>query len=116
MEHLDDILRVLNQKPKKLTQLNDITRLKDIYAHKLPNSQTPYARHFRQTITITKFRNIDMQAALDQHCSYNAFGRVTLTKVQPNRALKLARELKLMVTLKRVPPVESFEHADESRY
>lgn len=37
MEHLEDILRVLNQKPKKLTQLNDITRLKDIYTHKLPN-------------------------------------------------------------------------------
>ena len=57
-----------------------------------------------------------MQAALDQHCKHNIFGRVTLPRLQPNRALKLAHQLKLMVTLKRIPPVASFEHADEARY
>jgi len=65
---------------------------------------------------LSKFRNIDMLAALDQHCSDNVYGRVILPRVQPNRALKLANSLKLMVTLKRIPPVVSFEHADESRY
>ena len=44
------------------------------------------------------------------------FGRVELPKLQPNRAVKLARDLRLTVTLKRVPPVASFEHADDSRY
>ena len=39
-----------------------------------------------------------------------------MPKLQPNRALQLAKKLNLMVTLKRIPPVESFEHADESRY
>lgn len=37
MDHLDEVLSSLNQKPKKLTQINDITRLKDIYTHKLQN-------------------------------------------------------------------------------
>ena len=32
MEHLDEVLKVLNQKPKKLTQLNDIMRIKEIYS------------------------------------------------------------------------------------
>lgn len=32
MEHLEEVLGSLNLKPKKLTQLNDITRLKEIYA------------------------------------------------------------------------------------
>ena len=57
-----------------------------------------------------------MNAALDSHCSYNVYGRVTLPRLQPNRALKLAEQLSLMVTLKRIPPVASFEHADEARY
>jgi len=35
MDHLDEVLACLNLKPKKLTQLNDITRLKDVYSHKL---------------------------------------------------------------------------------
>lgn len=35
MDHLDEVLGSLNLKPKKLTQINDITRLKDIYTHKL---------------------------------------------------------------------------------
>lgn len=38
LEHLDEVLQSLNLKPKKLTQINDITRLKDIYTHKLTAS------------------------------------------------------------------------------
>lgn len=39
-----------------------------------------------------------------------------MLRLQPNRALKLAKKLKLVVTLKRIPPVSSFEHADDARY
>lgn len=38
-EHLEEILRVVNKRPKKLSELNDITRLKEIYTchnQKLP--------------------------------------------------------------------------------
>jgi hypothetical protein len=31
LEHLEEILKILNKKPKKLSGLNDITRLKDLY-------------------------------------------------------------------------------------
>ena len=34
-DHLDEVLASLNIKPKKLTQINDITRIKDIYTHRL---------------------------------------------------------------------------------
>ena len=41
MDHLDEVLASLNQRPKKLTQINDITRLKDIYQHaKLPSADS----------------------------------------------------------------------------
>ena len=44
------------------------------------------------------------------------FGKVSLTRLHPNRALTVAKDLKLSVTLKRIPPVASFEHADDARY
>jgi len=31
LEHLDEVFGALNKTPKKLTQLNDITRIKEIY-------------------------------------------------------------------------------------
>ena len=70
MEHVDDVLQSLNQKPKKLTQINDITRLKDIYTHNkigggVNTRAKTYSQVFRQNIVISKFRNIDLQAALD---------------------------------------------------
>jgi hypothetical protein len=34
-EHLEEVLNCLNQTPKKLTQLNDIMRIKEIYTEKL---------------------------------------------------------------------------------
>ena len=40
MDHVDEVLASLNMKPKKLTQINDITRLKDIYSHKLQDKST----------------------------------------------------------------------------
>jgi hypothetical protein len=31
LEHLEEILKVINRKPRKLSQLNDISRIKDIF-------------------------------------------------------------------------------------
>ena len=59
---------------------------------------------------------MDLEVALDQYCSTNVFGRATIQRVQENRALELAKELKLTVTLKRIPPVASIEHADDARF
>ena len=64
MDHLDELLEALNKKPKKLTQINDITRLKEIYSHSLPKQQQSYCSLFRQTIVISKFRNLDLDASL----------------------------------------------------
>jgi U3 small nucleolar RNA-associated protein 25 len=75
-----------------------------------------YSQLFRQNIVLSKFQNIDLQATLDQYCSSNVFGRVSITKLQPNRAVAVAKDLKLSMTLKRIPPVASFEHADEARF
>jgi len=35
MEHLEEVLRAVNQTPKKLEELNDITRIKDTYLERL---------------------------------------------------------------------------------
>ena len=65
---------------------------------------------------ISKFKNIDLQATIDEHCCTNVFGKVDVSRLQTNRAQAVARDLKLSLTLKRIPPVASFEHADEARY
>ena len=31
IEHLEEILRVINKRPKKLQDMNDINRIKDLY-------------------------------------------------------------------------------------
>lgn len=35
MEHLEELLKSVNRFPKKLQELNDISRIRDIYADKL---------------------------------------------------------------------------------
>jgi hypothetical protein len=39
-----------------------------------------------------------------------------LTKVYENRARTIADQLKVSVTLRRIPPVQSFEHDDGARF
>lgn len=43
-EHLEEVLRVLNRTPKKLSGLNDITRLKDIYTCQQPKQLQKFMR------------------------------------------------------------------------
>jgi hypothetical protein len=89
MEHVEEVLRALNKTPKKLTQLNDITRIRELYSAKIPkvsksiSDDTPeafarsiasYAPLLRQNIVISKFRNVDLDFALNESCSTNLFG------------------------------------------
>ena len=39
-----------------------------------------------------------------------------MQKIHPNRAKTLAQSLSVQVTLKKIPPVKSFEHADGARF
>ena len=55
LEHLEEVLKALNQRPKKLTQLNDISRLFEIYTEKPAKQHSMYAPLFRQTLSIHKF-------------------------------------------------------------
>ena len=64
----------MNRTPKKLVGLNDITRLKDIYANQKH-------KQLRQNIIIQKFKNSDLEFIYDQHCSQNVFGKVELPKI-----------------------------------
>jgi uncharacterized protein (DUF1778 family) len=39
VEHVEEVLKALNKPPKKLTQLNDIIRLRELYSQKVPKAQ-----------------------------------------------------------------------------
>lgn len=39
-----------------------------------------------------------------------------IASLEPNRAKRLARALKLQITFKRLPSVKSIEHVDEARF
>lgn len=123
VEHVEEVLKALNKAPKKLTQLNDILRIRELYSIKAPKAPsgfaagvTQYAGLIRQNIILQKFKSLDLECAYSEACNQNVFGSIKLTKVHDNRAKKLAESLKLPVTLRRIPPVQSFEHADAARF
>ena len=64
----------MNKTPKKLVGLNDITRLKDIYANQKH-------KQLCQNIIIQKFKNTDLEFIYDQHCNQNIFGQIDLPKI-----------------------------------
>ncbi len=39
MEHLEEILKLINRTPKKLSELNDISRIKELYTANGPNGE-----------------------------------------------------------------------------
>mmetsp|Transcript_26502 Transcript_26502/g.40467 ORF Transcript_26502/g.40467 Transcript_26502/m.40467 type:complete len:84 (-) Transcript_26502:786-1037(-) len=43
-EHLEELLKVINKHPKKLSELNDINRIKDSYTH---HSKVKMAKYLR---------------------------------------------------------------------
>lgn len=86
MEHVEELLKLVNKTPKKLSDLNDISRLKEIYTASDPSLEAP--KLIRQTIVLTKFRNMDLEYGIDQYCSKNIFGTINLPKVHQNRSLE----------------------------
>lgn len=82
-EHLEELLKVVNKTPKKLSDLNDITRLKDLYTAPYPKQLPQYTR---QNIIIQKFKNSDMEFIFNTYCNQNLFGSINLPKIHPNRA------------------------------
>jgi U3 small nucleolar RNA-associated protein 25 len=112
---VEELLKLVNKTPKKLSDLNDISRLKEIYTASDPSLEAP--KLLRQTIVLSKFRNIDLEYAIEQYCSKNIFGTINLPKIHPNRALEQCTLINgLKLTLRRLPNVESLEHVDDSRF
>lgn len=105
VEHLEEVLKALNQRPKKLTQLNDISRLQEIYTEKPQSGPfsmfTPY---YRQLISVHKFLSLELQCILNAN-QFTRKARIEIESLEPNRAKRLARALKLQLTLRRLPPV-----------
>ena len=67
VEHLEELIKVINKTPKKLSELNDISRIKDLYtANGINGEKLP--KFVRQNIFISKFRNIDLDYILDSYC------------------------------------------------
>ena len=76
-EHVEELFKVINKTPKKLSDLNDITRLRDIYTQEHPK----LPKHIRQNIVIQKFKNTDMEFIYDQYCNQNVLGSILLPKI-----------------------------------
>lgn len=74
------------------------------------------AKYLRQNIIIQKFKSPDLDFIFDQYCGSNIFGQINLPKIHENRALNVCKEQKIQCTLRRLPNVSSFEHADQTRF
>lgn len=70
-EHLEELMKVLNKQPKKLSGLNDIMRLREAYSN-TANRKWPV--HIRQNIIIQRFKSQDLQYIYQEFCNKNAFG------------------------------------------
>jgi hypothetical protein len=66
-------LKLINRTPKKLSELNDIQRIKELYTANGPNGEK-LPKLVRQNIVISKFRNLDLEYCLDTYCSSNVYG------------------------------------------
>lgn len=86
LEHLEEVLKALNQRPKKLTQLNDISRIAEIFTlepkDKVHSTVIPF---IRQTVTISKFLTLDLDFLLQSH-RFNRTGAIDVLNLEPNRA------------------------------
>lgn len=117
VEHLEELIKVINKTPKKLSELNDISRIKDLYTANGANGEK-LPKFVRQNIFISKFRNLDLDYVLDSYCSSNVYGSIKLNRVHSNLALDMAKESNghLKLTLRRLPNVATLEHADDARF
>jgi U3 small nucleolar RNA-associated protein 25 len=56
-EHLEELMKVVNRQPKKLSGLNDITRIKDLFTNQSPK----LPKFMRQNIIVQKFKSYDLE-------------------------------------------------------
>jgi len=63
---LEELLKVVNKHPKKLSDLNDINRFKETYSQA---SQLRLPKFLRQNIVIQKFRTAELEFLFEQYCS-----------------------------------------------
>lgn len=108
IEHLEEVLKAVNKFPKKLTDLNDISRIKEVYADKL-------APHLRQTIVVQKFRNLDLDYITREYCQTSLFGNIQVVRQHTNMLREMSRDLQIKFTLKRLN-VETIENQDDVRF
>lgn len=108
-------MKCLNQKPTKLTQLNDISRISEFYTAEGVKPHSMLAPLCRQLIMVAKFTGIDLQCLIGSQ-SFNRTGSVEMMPLEPCRAKALTKELGLQMTLKRVPKVETIADCDEARF
>lgn len=111
-EHVEELMKVINRQPKKLSGLNDITRIKDVYTHQSPK----LAKYLRQNIVIQKFRSSDLEFIFSQYCSCNVFGSVSIPTIHPNRAKEICQQQNIKITLRRLPNCKAYEHTDAARF
>ena len=81
IEHLEEVLKAVNRQPKKLSDLNDINRIKDIFT-----AEQKLFQNIRQSIFISKFRTIDLNYCLETFSNKNCLGSIDIKKIHPNRA------------------------------
>ena len=73
-EHLEELLKVVNRQPKKLSGLNDINRIKDTYT----TDEAKLAPYLRQNIIVQKFKSNDLEFIYQMHCNKNILGSINL--------------------------------------
>ena len=109
LEHLEYILKNINNIPKRTDNLGDISRIQDRYLEKL-------AKKFRQTIVVQKFRTQDLEYLMKKYC-FNSFqGKISiLNNYSENKMSGLAEEWSVRTSLKRINTSEVAK-ADDLRY
>jgi len=81
-------MKLINKTPKKLSDLNDIMRVKDLYTVEKPKQLQKYVR---QNIIIQKFKNSELEFIYNMYCNHNLFGSIILPKIEPNRAKEICK-------------------------
>lgn len=78
---------MMNRRPKKLSQLNDITRIKTVFiGEEGKDVKTYMPRVTRQNIVLTKFSSNEMNCIFDQLVFTNVMGRISLPTIFSNLA------------------------------
>lgn len=72
LEHIEEVIKAVNLFPKKLEEINDITRIKETYTKDL-------IKDMRQTIMLHKMRCMDLEYLLETYLRTCALGQISVT-------------------------------------